>query len=849
MKHLMHKKILGVALSIAIVGSSMPLSPSITFADSFNFDAINQQSLLPQRHESVFVNLYPNGSQRNVVNSIWIQNSRQFKNIMDKTISKHIETVSGAKLQKNEDGNLYWDTNGDDVFYQSHLDKKVPVDVNIRYYLDGRAITPKQIAGKSGHVKIKISLKNNDLHGDLYTPFTAVSVVALPNDVFTNVVADDGKIFSDGNMKMAIFIGFPSMNEMLNLKNENIDRLKDVDFSDEFVIEADAEEFELSTIAIAVSPDIPDAVKDLVEDDDSDEIQEKIDDVNDLIDAKEDFKAADPHDMLKNFVKNDDKIRRSRNLINDLYDFYDLDTSIIDELEPFVTDENIDLLYTLKNDAKTLDVKQLLDNEIIRNIPKRMNGRNIAKAEKLLYWHDEFKKFDEDRLTPIETMMDNREKLMEVMDELDELSDSVDKHDGDIKTLKALGSFASDVEGIMEDVKNSGLSNSLSDSDIKVMADALAKKKIGEAMGELFPTDGNLSTVGQQQWMKIIQSGALTSTSGSAISSGSAIKFVQTVQKGKFLPPNHPLYKPLQMKLTPIVTNKVKQEVGTSVGGLKQTLSSVSQIKHDLIRSLGSDYQDDIYSAQRFLARTRKRLRKIDALQDKYSWELEQALDVMHNDDDIDYFEDWKDKLELARDDIDDNDDNIEVLRDLIDQYKDPKIKVLYDNIDVLLDDMDALRPVAEDFVEMIDKPENDKIIHDMPHTIPILSRIRKDVLGSRDITDTLALGTKQKVINAARKVIDIIDEQDDENKLEELKDELDSLDRIMDKQDRLIELSEDYTSFGGASDEFKSNVSFILKTDAIEKPEVEKKIVVEEKEEKKSFIDKVKSFFSREKK
>ena len=53
-----------------------------------------------------------------------------------------------------------WTAEGKDVYYQGEIDKKLPVDISVSYTLDGKNVSAKELAGKSGRVTIKYSYKN-----------------------------------------------------------------------------------------------------------------------------------------------------------------------------------------------------------------------------------------------------------------------------------------------------------------------------------------------------------------------------------------------------------------------------------------------------------------------------------------------------------------------------------------------------------------------------------------------------------------------------------------------------------------------------------------------------------------
>ena len=74
-------------------------------------------------------------------------------------------------------------------------------------------------------------------------------------------------------------------------------------------------------------------------------------------------------------------------------------------------------------------------------------------------------------------------------------------------------------------------------------------------------------------------------------------------------------------------------------------------------------------------------------------------------------------------------------------------------------------------------------------------------------------------------------------------------IDTIMDTKDELINLSKEYNSFTGASEEMESSVKFVMKTEQIKGEEEKEELNIENKEEEKGgFINWLKNLFKKEK-
>lgn len=246
----MRKKTIKI-LSISII--SLLLFNTIAFAG----EAV-------KKDESVYVTLTEEGKQKQVIVSDWLHSEKDGKKtIEDKSNLKEIVNLKGEETPKVYKDKLVWETDKKDIFYQGKTDNKIPLKVDIKYYLNGKKVEPSKIAGKSGDVKIKIRIYNKDrkvvtINGkkkNVYTPFTVATVVNLPMDKFTKVKASSGQVISDGNNQVIAFVSFPGFKESLDIKEDILD------MPDELVIEATAEKFELGPIMITATPNLPDIDK------------------------------------------------------------------------------------------------------------------------------------------------------------------------------------------------------------------------------------------------------------------------------------------------------------------------------------------------------------------------------------------------------------------------------------------------------------------------------------------------------------------------------------------------------------------------------------------------------------
>ena len=122
--------------------------------------------------------------------------------IQDKTTLTNIKNMSGDETFKdNGDGTIQWENKGNDISYIGTLDADLPVTFKVDYYLDDKKITPEELAGKSGHVKVVYTFENHaaesvEIDGEnynTYVPLLTISSLFLPKENFTNIEAVDAR--------------------------------------------------------------------------------------------------------------------------------------------------------------------------------------------------------------------------------------------------------------------------------------------------------------------------------------------------------------------------------------------------------------------------------------------------------------------------------------------------------------------------------------------------------------------------------------------------------------------------------------------------------------------------------
>ena len=209
------------------------------------------------KDETVYVLANSDGTVKKVIVSDWIKNAKADNEIIDDTKLTDIKNVKGNETYSiNGDHMKVWDAEGNDIYYQGSTTKALPVDVSVSYKLDGKTMSAKEIAGKSGRVTIRFDYKNNqyemvDIGGKkekIYVPFAMLTGIELDDDKFSNVEVTNGKVVNDGTRTVVAGLAFPGLQDNLAISKDKLE------IPDYVEITANVKDFSLGmTVTIATN--------------------------------------------------------------------------------------------------------------------------------------------------------------------------------------------------------------------------------------------------------------------------------------------------------------------------------------------------------------------------------------------------------------------------------------------------------------------------------------------------------------------------------------------------------------------------------------------------------------------
>ena len=279
-------KILSLCLCMTIICGVTAAAAYSAGAESKASTASSSGKKL-SKEETVYVIADANGKPDKIIVSDWIKNAAKTDKINDKSDLKDIKNLKGdEKYTINGDDMLVWDAKGSDIYYQGTSKKDIPVDMSVSYRLDGKAISPDELAGKSGRVSIRFDYKNNQYENvvvngkktRIYVPFVMLTGMMLDNEKFSNVEVNNGKVINDGSHTIVAGFATPGLEEDLDLNTDEIE------FPNYVEIKADVKDFKLTTTMTLATNDVFSDLDFSKADEKIDELDKKLNKLTDATD-------------------------------------------------------------------------------------------------------------------------------------------------------------------------------------------------------------------------------------------------------------------------------------------------------------------------------------------------------------------------------------------------------------------------------------------------------------------------------------------------------------------------------------------------------------------------------------
>ena len=193
-------------------------------------DSVSLKDNDADKDESVYLISDANGNVNKTIVVDHLKNKDKKDTLEDASNLSDIENVKGKEKFTQSGDKLTWQAGGKDIYYQGTATAEPPVTQKVTYYLDDKEISPEDLAGKSGKVKIRFDYTNNTtftetVNGEQQTvsvPFAAVTALVL-GDGFKNVEVTNGKVEANDTTNVVLGYALPGLKDSLGIKDEDLD--------------------------------------------------------------------------------------------------------------------------------------------------------------------------------------------------------------------------------------------------------------------------------------------------------------------------------------------------------------------------------------------------------------------------------------------------------------------------------------------------------------------------------------------------------------------------------------------------------------------------------------------------
>lgn len=213
-------------------------------------DSVSLKDNDADKDESVYLISDANGNVNKTIVVDHLKNKDKKDTLEDASNLSDIENVKGKEKFTQSGDKLTWQAGGKDIYYQGTATAEPPVTQKVTYYLDGKEISPEDLAGKSGKVKIRFDYKNTTsytetVNGEKQTvsvPFAAVTGLVL-GDGFENIEVTNGKAEVSDSSSVVLGYALPGLKDSLGIKDGDLDG--DVNIPEYMEMTADVKNFSM----------------------------------------------------------------------------------------------------------------------------------------------------------------------------------------------------------------------------------------------------------------------------------------------------------------------------------------------------------------------------------------------------------------------------------------------------------------------------------------------------------------------------------------------------------------------------------------------------------------------------
>lgn len=184
------------------------------------------------KEEVVYISLNGDGSVKEI-EVVNIFDLDQKGNIVDYGKYESLRNMTTEDSIEYKNDTVKIDADAGKLYYEGKLKQNImPWRINIRYFIDGKEYSAEELAGMSGRLDIKMTIRQNpDCDSSFFDGYALQATIVLDTDNASGIMAGGATIANAGSDKQLTYTVLPG-------------REKDIDIS------ADVKDFEMKGIAI-----------------------------------------------------------------------------------------------------------------------------------------------------------------------------------------------------------------------------------------------------------------------------------------------------------------------------------------------------------------------------------------------------------------------------------------------------------------------------------------------------------------------------------------------------------------------------------------------------------------------
>ena len=344
-------------------GKNMKKMKTIAAAFTIGVLSLIPFSASAAKTETIYTNMDYSGNVKKTMVSNHIENTKEGE-ISDNSLLTNILNVNGSENFTQDDTHVTWYAKGKDIFYTGNTKESQPINIVTKYYFDGKETKAEAMVGKSGKVKIEISLINNSLlrTNNTFTPYIVALGTMMDSDTNKNITVTNGKVTDTGTRSVLLAISAPGLYEYTNIKEfKNLNKV---------TLTFETTDFEINDIYMVASPKILSEL-DLEIFDKLDKFSSSIDTLSSSMDALEEGtkKISDgTSNLLTNTTVFNEKLKTASDALNKIANGTTKLTQGVDEM-----------YATLEDAKKMMENKDITGSLANLKVLKATNENAIAK--------------------------------------------------------------------------------------------------------------------------------------------------------------------------------------------------------------------------------------------------------------------------------------------------------------------------------------------------------------------------------------------------------------------------------------------------------------------------------------